>query len=145
MTNLGAILSFAVEMEEKDIAFYESLAGSASLGGHAELFGTFAADEKQNLKTILRARREHVTEMILEPIAGFSREPFVCHRGESSRMSADEALAAAEAAEKNAVAFLQQAAGKLGALPEAALVLKSVSKRRSKHLSWIAFAATAAR
>ena len=44
LTNFGAILSFAEEIEKQDEAFYMALMESPQCSGHKELFGQFVKD-----------------------------------------------------------------------------------------------------
>lgn len=136
--NFGSILAFAAELEQADQAFYAALAQAPAMAGQAAVFARFAADEAKNVEAVLRARRENVTEMILEPIEGFVRAPFVCQRGDCATLDQAQAIAAAREAEEKAAAFYSQAAEKLAAMPELARALKNLAKKRQKHLDELA-------
>ena len=67
LNKFGAILKFALEMEERAAQFYEA-AGDAT----PPLERKSAAQEaRKNLLRLQRMRRELVNEMLLEPISGF--------------------------------------------------------------------------
>ena len=134
LENFGSILTFAAQLEELDSAFYSAAAANPNCAPHKTLFADFAAKEKKNEKNVLRARRENVTEMILEPIRDFTRDPFVADREGAENMSLENVLDAAVKIEEKAVAFYTQAAEKIKALPEIARVLKTLSKKRSQNL-----------
>ena len=68
LENFGSVLNFAEEMEKQDQEFFSAVAGNPACGEYKQMFEQFAADSSKNLKTVLRTRRENVTEMILEPI-----------------------------------------------------------------------------
>jgi hypothetical protein len=80
LKNFGSIMGFAAELEAADRAFYETAATNPACVQFKDLLEAFAKDEKKNEKNMLRARREHVTEMVLEPIPDFTSEPFVSDR-----------------------------------------------------------------
>jgi len=68
----GAVLKFALELEERAAAFYEAGAG----GGLAEVFGDLARGSRKRARRLKQARRELVNEMILESIAGLEAEEY---------------------------------------------------------------------
>lgn len=136
--NFGSILAFAAELEQGDQAFYAGLAAAPGLAGLAAIFTRLAADAAKNVDAVLRARRENVTEMILEPVEGFCRDPFRCQRGDCAGLDRAQALAAAREAEQKAAEFYRQAAEKLMAMPELARALKNLAKKRQKHLDELA-------
>ena len=133
LQNFGSILSFAVELEAEDFAFYQASAANPACAQHEPMLSEFAADEKKNEKTMLRVRRENVTEMILEPITDFSSEPFLTTREGVEGMNADQVLAKALDLEEKAERFYRQAAEKMKALPEVSRALERIARRRSAH------------
>ena len=76
LVNFGSILSFAEELEKQELAFYSDAALNEACLAYSELFSGFAQEAQRNIKTIQRTRRENVTEMILENIEGFTRDPY---------------------------------------------------------------------
>ncbi|MCP4757417.1 MAG: hypothetical protein GY866_41685 [Proteobacteria bacterium] len=133
LENFGHILGFAADMEAADRLFYETLADNPTCGDQRELYSEFAKDEKKNEKTVLRARRENVTEMILERIAGFDSDPFLIDRQGAEGMSPEEARNRALKIESTAEAFYSQAAEKLAGMPEISRILKKTAKKRKSH------------
>jgi rubrerythrin len=133
LTNFGSIMSFAAELEEADRTFYEAAAASPACAAYKDLMEAFARDEKKNEKNMLRARREHVTEMVLEPITGFTREPFISDREISPQMSLEQIMARALALEEKAQSFYSQAAEKTKGLAEISRVLAKTGKKRAAH------------
>jgi rubrerythrin len=138
LENFGSILNFAEELERRDQAFYSILASNPSCSQHKDLFDQFAVDAKKNVKHVQRTRRENVTEMILEPIKNFTREPFceACEGADS--MTVVDALQAANRLEQRAESYYLEAAGKIRALPEVARALKTLAKKRRVHLEQLA-------
>ena len=133
LQNFGSILSFAAELEAADHLFYEASAANPACAQHAAMLSEFAADTKKNEKTMLRVRRENVTEMILEQITGFTSEPFLTSREGIANISGDEVLAKAQELEEKAVRFYSQAAERIKALPEVSRSLQRMAKCRSSH------------
>ena len=134
LTTFGSILNFAEELERQDVVFYEKAAANPACAALKELFTEFAADAKKNQKTAQRIRRENVTEMILEPIHGFTRNPFceACEGAET--LSAGEAMATARRLEDRAERYYEEAAAKIKALPEVSRALKQIGKKRTAHI-----------
>ena len=100
--------------------------------------GRLAIEAKKNEQTMLRARRENVTEMILEPIYGFSSEPFLSDREGAETMSLGRAVAVARELEDKAERFYTQAAEKIHALREVSRALARTAKRRAANKTRLA-------
>ncbi len=135
LENFGSILNFAEELESQDQHFYEAAAGNPACSAHATLFRELGAEAARNVKSVQRARRENVTEMILEPIRDFVRAPF-CEACEGAAVqSAAEVLATARRLETRADRYYAEAADKIKALPEVARTLKGLGKLRKARLA----------
>jgi rubrerythrin len=133
LKNFGSIMSFAAELEAADKAFYERLAENPACAAYKALLEEFAEDEKKNEKHMLRARREHVTEMVLEPIADFTGDPFLVEREVAHDMSQEQIMALALEVEEKAHRFYSQAAEKTKGLAEISRVLLKTGKKRAAH------------
>ncbi len=135
LENFGSVLNFAEELEQQDQQFYETAAGNPACGAHAKLFTELAAEAGRNVKTVQRVRRENVTEMILEPIRGFTRAPF-CEACEGAAVQgAAEVAATARRLEERADRYYTEAAERIKALPEVARALKGLGKLRKARLA----------
>ena len=134
LENFGSILNFAENLECQDLAFYELVAANPACAAYKAVFEELAADVRKNVKTVQRARRENVTEMILEPIKDFKRDRFceACQGAES--MTAAEALETAHRLEARGENYYSEASQKIKALPEVARTLKRLGKKRSAHI-----------
>jgi len=71
LSTFGAICKFAMELEKAAAEFYARLARDASPDRRAQ-FEALAQAHSRRMKMAEQARRELVTEMILEPIHGLS-------------------------------------------------------------------------
>jgi rubrerythrin len=133
LENFGSILNFAEEMEKQDQEFFSAVAGNPACGAYKAMFEQFAADSNKNVKTVLRTRRENVTEMILEPIRDFTRAPYCEKCAEAGSMPAEDALATANRLVDRAERYYTEAAVKIKALPEVARALKIMAKKHKAH------------
>ena len=134
LRNFGSILTFAAELEKADKTFYAEAAENPECSRYREMLEGFSKQADKNLKLLLRARQENVTEMILENIENFTREPFISSREDVRRFSANEALAKIRELEEKASLFYAEASERLKALPEVSRTLKSVEKRHRIQL-----------
>lgn len=118
LATFGAILSFAIDLETRAAAFYESATPLH------DQFATLASAARKNQKQLERLRRENVAEMILEPITGFDSEDYTPDF--TPAPDASPATVVAQAAEMQATfqRFYETAAEKLP--------IKEVSRKLSK-------------
>ncbi len=131
LTNFGAVLTFAAETEASDSGFYTAIREIPGLEKYGSTFEAVAAALKKNEKDLLRARRENVTEMILEPIHDFHSESFAADRSVNDTLTTDAAVEKAIAMEDKSAEFYSVAAEKLRGLPEVSRILNRVGKIRS--------------
>jgi rubrerythrin len=68
----GAIISFALELEEQTFNYYENI----KLKGLSNLTSQLLSGSQKRIRRLVRIRQELVTEMILEPITGVDRGVF---------------------------------------------------------------------
>ena len=100
----GAILGFALQIEKQAAVLYE---GEAPPDKQA-LFQELARGSRKRLERLERARREGVTEMILESITGLDSADFELDLGEEI-----DPLRQAAALEERAGRFFERAAEKM--------------------------------
>ena len=103
----GAILRFAMDLEQQAADFYEGAAG----GELEEVFGELARGSRKRLKRLERARREMVVEMVLESITGLDGDVY----GVDLDSEVDEAglLRQARRLEETSTRFYKDAADKM--------------------------------
>lgn len=68
----GAIMRFAIELEQQAAAFYES----GAPGDTESVFQRLAGQSRKRARRLERARRESISEMILESIIGLETENY---------------------------------------------------------------------
>ena len=136
LTNFGSILNFAEALEAEDAALYAKLAEHDACADIKDLLEQFIKDNKKNIQTAQRTRRENVTEMILEPVKDFTRAPYaeVVADKELENMDAASALRISKNREQNAERYYSEAALKIKALPEVSRALKTIGKKHTAHL-----------
>ena len=136
LTNFGSILNFAETLENEDVALYIKLAAHDGCADIKDMLEQFIRDNKKNIQTAQRTRRENVTEMILEPIRDFTRAPYVevVTDNELENLDAASALRISKRREQNAERYYAEAAKKIKALPEVSRALKTIGKKHTAHL-----------
>ncbi len=135
LSNFGAVLTFAIDLEAADNQFYLNAAQNPAMEKYRSAFEEMAAALKKNEKDLLRARRENVTEMILEPIHDFDAEPFSSDRSTAGQGAAEAVIGAASGIEAKAAGFYTLAAEKMRALPEVGRLLAKLAKSRAANLT----------
>jgi hypothetical protein len=131
LTNFGIVLTFAAELEAADSQFYLRASKNPVMDQFQSTLEEVNAILKKNEKELLRARRENVTEMILEPIQDFHAATFSCDRSGAEENRAAAVLDKAVEIEANAGRFYAVAAEKMRALPEVSRLLAKVGKIRT--------------
>src|SRR5208283_3824032 len=131
LKNFGSILNFAAELEAADSDFYKAAAANPASAQHRAVLEELASEKKKNEKLMLRACRESVCEMILEPIVDFTREPFLSGREGTQTMSWKQLRQKALDLEGKALEFYTEAAEKIQALPEVSRALTRTATRRA--------------
>ncbi len=124
LTTFGAVVKFALDIEAEVSSFYESAIGAVTDPGLGKLLENLFHRGQKRIKTLLRVRRENVTEMILEPIAGLDSEvhkPVIVFPE-----GADDGVVreTAAAIETKLHEFYMHAAAKIDFLSEAAYALE---------------------
>ena len=103
----GAILRFAMELEQQAADFYKEAAGIEM----EQVFHELARGSRKRLSRLERARREMVSEMILESITGLEGDLY----GVNLNLKTDKAglLRQAQALEETCARFYRDAANKM--------------------------------
>jgi len=107
LATFGAIMSFGLELEQQAAAFYEI----AARGVLEEPFANLAKSARKRAVRMERARREGITEMILEPITGMDGDDY--HLELAPDAEEAELLRQAIALEETTRRFYIDAAGKI--------------------------------
>jgi rubrerythrin len=131
LATFGAIMSYALEIEERAFEFYTA----AARGQLEEVFSDLARASKKRAKRMERTRREGVAEMILEPITGLNGEDYLV--GLSSEADEPALLKQALALTESATRFYRDAAAKLP-IREVVRTFTRMADESEKHRSRLA-------
>jgi rubrerythrin len=131
LQNFGSVLNFAADMEAEDQAFYLAASGNPKCAEYKAMFEDFISDAKKNERLMRDTCREHVCEMILEPIIDFSRQAFLSQRDGADEMSLQRVLEKALELETKAENFYSEGAAKIKALPEVSRALARTATKRA--------------
>ncbi|MFW9913878.1 MAG: hypothetical protein ACFFEU_15470 [Candidatus Thorarchaeota archaeon] len=131
----GAILTFALELENDIGAFYSRNLPEVSNANLKQAFGEIQRIQRKRERLLSRMRRENVTEMILEPIHGFESDAFEI--AISSEVFHNDSLLKASAIEieETLKSFFAKASEKTAFLPEVSDEFKTISKDAGKHVA----------
>ena len=132
LINFGSILSFAEEIEKQQFEFYNQV---SALPQSAELtleLQTLSKAARKRISEVQRVRRENVTEMILETIDGFFREPFLMEIPNPADMPEEKIKPFILQMVDRAMDFYDKAALKLQGQAEVARALKGLRKKHAK-------------
>jgi len=129
LNTFGALLKFALELEEAAARSYDEAAKAARDEALRSGLAARAESARKNRQRLERVRREQVNEMLLEPIEGL-RESDYRAGGDASPAAADDDLTAS-AAELEAACerFYRDAAERLS-IPE---VVRSFQRLADAH------------
>ena len=72
----GAVVKFALDLEATAAAFYETATTITSNQNLKGFFEKMIIQRQGRIALLMRVRREHTTEMILEPIMGLESEKY---------------------------------------------------------------------
>ena len=130
----GAVMAFALQVVSQSAEFYETVCDRAKGPELKEVLKALQDGANRDRATMEQTRRENVTEMILEPIAGLRREDYMATVDESVPGSDAAIVKTALLLEGRDQRFFQDSAAKLP-LPEVARVFRKVAKRREENLA----------
>ena len=130
----GAIMNFALEVENEISSFYKSASEYVKDQNLAGLFSDLSNRGQKRIKTLERVRRENVTEMILEPIVGLDSENYKLITEIPSGMEQKEVKDLSIDIEKGLLEFYTHAAAKIDFLIEAAYSFELLSEANEKAL-----------
>ena len=133
LSTFGAIMGFAAEMVGQTKVIYEALSEKAKDAALKEVLHQFAAEEGKTHSLMERTRREHVTEMILEPIAGFYRKDYEVHLERLEQKDDADVLKVALMLEQREKRFFEDASAKVP-LPEVARIFRKISRKKEENL-----------
>ncbi|MFX0092919.1 MAG: hypothetical protein ACFFBD_14265 [Candidatus Hodarchaeota archaeon] len=121
LTQFGSIMTFAINLENQLAKFYDEVAETGGI--HAEEFSRRANACRKRKRKLERSRRENITEMTLEPIAGLNADNYALDL-------ANDSLTSINAIEKIVIRFYTDVAPKINVL-ESRRILERCKKEHS--------------
>ena len=134
LTTFGAIMGFAAEMAGKTSEIYNILAQKARNPTLKGVLQVWSAEEKKNHALMVQARRENVTEMILEPVAGLYQEDYEVELKVLDQMEDTDLLKGALILEERGKKFFREVSSKVP-LPEVARIFRKIAQKKEENLA----------
>jgi rubrerythrin len=125
LSTFSAILTFALDTEDRSIAFLEKLIVRKDCLVVGPALEEIVQVKKKHRRTLETIRRENITEMILEPVRNLKTVDFPSEIPQKEVKTLADGIQAVLAAEKMASRFLLTASEKLN-LAEVAKALKKL-------------------
>jgi rubrerythrin len=133
LSTFGAIMGFAAELVKQAEDQYRALALRAKDSTLKEVLEALSSEEVRNHALMMRARRENVTEMILEPVSGLHREDYEMDLKVPDHREDAEIIRAALILEERGKKFFQDASAKVP-LPEVARIFRKLAQKKDENL-----------
>ncbi len=134
LTTFGAIMGFAAETSGKAEEIYEVLAQKANDAPLKEVLRGLSEEEEKNHALMLKARRENVTEMILEPVTDLHQEDYEIDLKAANPTDDAGLLKAAMILEERGIRFFKDASSKVS-LPEVGRIFRKVAQKKEANLA----------
>lgn len=131
LNTFGAILSFAIELEDTLQRYYQQ-AASVVAGDSSEVFDNFARKSGKRKQRLVGIRQENITEMVLEPITGLNDEDYALTIGNPATSA--EALTEAIRLEERVERFYSDSGPKLN-VTEPRRALQKFAQETAERLS----------
>ena len=131
--NLGAVLTFAAELEAGNRQFYMTALDNSAIAEYRDALEEPAAALRKNEKGPAARPAGKPYQMILSSIYDFSFESFSSDRSLAVKGAAEPVLEMAVMIETKAAQFYLLAAEKVRALPEVSRLLSKISKSRTTN------------
>ncbi len=134
LSTFGAIMGFAAEMMGRSVEIYRVAVSKTKNPVLKETLQALFIEEGKNQSLMEQTRRENVTEMILEPIAGLNRSDYEAEVKMTDRAEDADLLKAALTLEEKEQRFFHEASGKVP-LPEVSRIFRKIAQRKEKNLA----------
>jgi rubrerythrin len=134
LSTFGAIMGFAAQMVQQTETLYKTMIQKVENPVLREALQLLLEEEGKNYSLMERTRRENVTEMILEPIAGLHPDDYEI-KTEGMDQSRDvDLLKTALVLEERERRFFSEVSDKVP-LPEVGRVFRKVAQKKEKSLA----------
>lgn len=132
LSTFGAIMGFAVKMAGESLEAYRKALPEVKDPALREALEALAREGEKNRALMEQARRENVTEMILEPVTGLLSEDYDIDASVPAGSKDADFLKAALAHEAREEKFFREASARIP-LPEVARIFRKVAAKKEKN------------
>ena len=133
LTTFGAIMGFAAGMVKRGQEVYQSALGKAKVPALRDALQELLKEQGKNHSLMDMTRREHVTEMILEPIAGLRQEDYEMEVLVPEQTNDADLLRIVSVVEETQGKFFTDCSAKIP-LPEVARIFQKVARKKESNL-----------
>jgi len=134
LNTFGAIMGFAAEMVQQTEAFYETMIQKVKDPILREALQVLLEEEGKNYSLMEKTRRENVTEMILEPIAGLHPGDYEIEAKVMDQTKDVDLLKTALILEGREQRFFSEVSDKVP-LPEVGRIFRKVAQKKERSLA----------
>jgi len=134
LTTFGAIMGFASEMVGRTKDLCKAAAEKAKDPSLKETLQAFMKEREKNYSLMEQTRRENVTEMILEPVAGLQGEDYEIDLTLPDHANDADLLRIMLALLEKERKFFDDSSNKVP-LPEVARIFRKIAQKKEKNLT----------
>jgi len=134
LSTFGAIMGFAAEMVQQTETCYKTMVQKARDPILSEVLRGLLEEEGKNYSLMERTRRENVTEMILEPIAGLDQGDYEIEMKGMDQTKDADLLKIALILEERERRFFSEVSGKVP-LPEVGRIFRKMAQKKERSLA----------
>jgi hypothetical protein len=134
LSTFGAIMGFASEMIGSSIGLYQAALQKAEDFTLKETLQALLREEEINYALMEQTRRENVTEMILEPIAGLQQEDYDMELKLSGNEKDGDLIKMVLILEEKEQRFFNDSSAKVP-LPEVSRIFRKIVQKKERNLT----------
>jgi rubrerythrin len=134
LSTFGAIMGFSAEMVQQTETFYKMMVQKAKDPILSEALQVLLEEEGRNYSLMEKTRRENVTEMILEPIAGLHQGDYEIEVKGMDQTKDVDLLKIALILEERERRFFSEVSDKVP-LPEVGRIFRKIAQKKERSLS----------
>lgn len=134
LSTFGAIMGFATEMVQQSETLYKMMVQKAKDPNLREAFQALLEEEGKNLSLTEQTRRENVTEIILEPVAGLQQGDYEVEMKGMNQAQDEDLLKMALILEEREQRFFNGVSDKLP-FPEVARIFRKMAQKKEKSIA----------
>ncbi len=134
LSTFGAIMGFSAKMVQQTETFYKMMVQKAKDPIFSEAFRILLQEEGKNYSLMEKTRRENVTEMILEPIAGLHEGDYEIEMERVDQTKDVDLLKMALILEERERRFFSEVSGKVP-LPEVGRIFRKIAEKKERSLA----------